>query len=301
VNSPILSPGHAAFGTDVISSPAIECLFVEFLKRNGPFDVVHFNNLEGIPVSFLRLAREHAPRVRVIYSMHNYYAICPQVNLWFQEKSTCKDFRAGRKCVNCLVVKPQTVALKWRYRIEHVLGRLGMSPRSGIGQKLRDIWFETMRLLYRSLKMVLPTLSVNKAPGTVQSSQVVPGQRLDLLDASTADRFQARRRDFVAAVNSNVDHVLAVSNRVAELAIQYGIDTAKVRTIYIGTKFANQAPVNPQRVGSHLHKQREARTSPYALSGIHAPRQRVLFLSGVSQETVAAPGVSLATGICDEN
>src|SRR5262245_55466172 len=48
VNSSIMSPGHAAFGQDVAAAPEMEVLFAEFLSRHGPFDVVHFNNLEGI-------------------------------------------------------------------------------------------------------------------------------------------------------------------------------------------------------------------------------------------------------------
>ena len=60
VNSPILAPGQFAFGQEVAGAPAMEAVFTDFLRRHGPFDVVHFNNLEGAPVSFLRLARSAA-------------------------------------------------------------------------------------------------------------------------------------------------------------------------------------------------------------------------------------------------
>ncbi len=65
------------------------------------------------------------------------------------------------------------------------------------------------------------------------------------MDLAAAARFSARRRQFVAAVNESVDHVLAVSRRVAELTVEHGIDPERVRTLYIGTRFARQEA--PQR------------------------------------------------------
>ena len=62
VNSPILSPGSLNFEGDALAHPVMEELFADFLKREGPFDAIHFNNLEGIPASFATVARHHAPR-----------------------------------------------------------------------------------------------------------------------------------------------------------------------------------------------------------------------------------------------
>jgi len=50
VNSRVMSPGHFSFHTikDAIENREMTEVFYEFLKENGPFDVIHFHNLEGI-------------------------------------------------------------------------------------------------------------------------------------------------------------------------------------------------------------------------------------------------------------
>ena len=242
VNSTILSPGHEAFGQDVARAPEMEPLFADFLREHGPFDVIHFNNLEGIPLSFLRLAREHYPQVKIIYSVHNYFAFCPQVNLWFQERASCRDFRDGRKCVNCLTQPLHPRGTQRLYRLEYVLRMLGISPYSlthrfanwAVFGFLRSL-YHLARSAYRGYKAGGPGI-----PDPSYSSRQAT-QPMAILDPAAAARFAERRRGFVAALNSYVDRILPVSQRVAELTIGFGIDPAKVRTLYIGTRFAEQA------------------------------------------------------------
>lgn len=231
VNSAVFSPGQAAFGQDMISSPPMEAVFAEFLRVYGPFDVVHFNNLEGVPVSFLRLAREHAPGTKVLYSLHNYYPFCPQVNLWFQEKSACRDFREGKKCVNCLVNPPSQRATKKIYQVDYCLRRLGLGPKSGPYRLATWLIHGPLRHTYRGAKALLRLASGRRKAAAEAKPAVI-------LDAAAAERFAQRRRLFVDALNTHADHVLAVSRRVAELAAGFGIDPARVRTLYIGTRFA---------------------------------------------------------------
>jgi glycosyltransferase involved in cell wall biosynthesis len=243
VNSTILSPGHESFGQDVATSPGMDPLFADFLQKHGPFDVVHFNNLEGIPISFLRLAREHYPQAKIIYSVHNYFAFCPQVNLWFQERAACRDFRAGRKCVNCLIQPLHPRGAKRLYRLENCLRKLGIPPQSFVDRFIN--WFifgvvrssyHLARAIYRGegLKMNIPQLSCVSRRPTKPTA---------ILDPEEAARFATRRRNFVAALNRYADHVLAVSRRVAELTVGFGIEPTKVHTLYIGTRFAEQIPL----------------------------------------------------------
>ena len=106
VNSGVMAPGHFSFGDPAqLHHAATEAVFFEFLEQHGPFDVVHFNNLEGLPAGVLRL-KERFPDTRVIFSLHNYYPFCPQVNLWWQERTHCTDFEGGTACVDCLPVRP---------------------------------------------------------------------------------------------------------------------------------------------------------------------------------------------------
>ncbi|HTU20388.1 MAG TPA: glycosyltransferase [Gemmataceae bacterium] len=231
VNSTILSPGQEAFGQDVAISPELDPLFADFLREHGPFDVVHFNNLEGIPVSFLRLAREHFPQAKIIYSVHNYFAFCPQVNLWFQERSVCSDFSGGRKCVNCLIKPRHPRSTKRLYRLDYCLRKLGLPSLPPVDRAVKRLIFGLLRSIYHLAREVYR----GKTFATKRASKATA-----ILDPVEASSFADRRRIFVEALNTYTDHVLAVSRRVAELTIGFGIDPAKVQTLYIGTRFAEQ-------------------------------------------------------------
>lgn len=251
VNSPILSPGQEAFGRDVAEAPEMESLFRDFLRQQGPFDVVHFNNLEGIPLSFLRLAREHHPATKIIFSLHNYFAFCPQVNLWFQEKALCRDFAGGRKCVNCLIQPLHPRGTERMYRVEWALRRLGIRPHSFLFRFATWMIFGLCRSGYHAVRSLWRgnAFTVNAAPiqpcGSPCSSKAAA-----ILNPDEAARFAARRRLFVDALNTFADHVLAVSQRVAELSIGFGLDPDKVQTLYIGSRFAQQQT-------QHAHAERD--------------------------------------------
>ncbi|MHB1425186.1 MAG: glycosyltransferase [Gemmataceae bacterium] len=247
VNSTILSPGQEAFGQDVATSPRMEPLFADFLREHGPFDVVHFNNLEGIPVSFLRLARAHYPQAKIIYSVHNYFAFCPQVNLWFQERAACRDFRDGRKCVNCLIQPLHPRGAQRLYRLENCLRKLGIPPQSFVDRFINWFVFGVVRSGYHLARAVYRGEGLATKVPQLSCVSRQPTQAKAILDPAEAARFAARRRVFVDALNTYTDHILAVSRRVAELTVGFGIDPAKVQTFHIGTRFAERLRVSEPR------------------------------------------------------
>ena len=107
VNSPVLAPSHHSFNINDASfqDKDIASILTNFLHANGPFDIVHFNNLEGLPLSAINI-KHSFPETRFVYSAHNYFAVCPQVNLWQNEARNCIDFARGQNCVSCLEHRP---------------------------------------------------------------------------------------------------------------------------------------------------------------------------------------------------
>lgn len=215
VNMRPIAPSHADFASPAqITHPASEAAFRDFILRTGPYDVVHFHGLEGMPARVLAL-RQHLPQTRFILSLHNYYPFCPQVNLWWQEHAHCSDFDDGARCVSCLPVVPNPMAVRRAYAVERVFARLGMPPGS---------WAYD--------HMLRPTLSAGwRAIRAFRTRTPMPAGAVP--DGTS---FAQRRAQMVALVNTHCDVVLAVSNRVRDIALGFGM--AKVQTCYIGTQHA---------------------------------------------------------------
>lgn len=109
VNSEVPAPAPRSFGlASQIEAPATEAVLHEILRTRGPFDIVHFNNLEGLPARALLLT-EQFPKTRVVLTLHNYYPFCPQVDLWFRDHRSCPGSDGGRLCSRCLplVTRPR--------------------------------------------------------------------------------------------------------------------------------------------------------------------------------------------------
>ncbi len=105
-NSPVLAPSLLQFDDPAgeIASPELEAIFARFLTLTQP-DVVHFHNIEGLSAGCLSLAcqrREQTGKPRVVYSLHNYHTICPQVYLMQGHTTPCFDSAGGRRCAGCI-------------------------------------------------------------------------------------------------------------------------------------------------------------------------------------------------------
>ncbi|AXI48013.1 glycosyltransferase [Sulfitobacter sp. SK012] len=218
VNSAVLASGHSSYGDPAqISDAATEDVVADFILETGPYDVVHFNNLEGLPVDVLRLKLQF-PKTKFILSLHNYYPICPQVNLWQREEVSCADFESGRACVNCLPVVQNPRHLRLANALAYRLKSAGIRP----GSRLFSFGFRNMMRVGSRASRLLAKLRP-------KTSRVAPDQ---------APHFAARRPAMIDAINANCDVVLAVSDRVGQIAADYGIRPDILHTSYIGTAHA---------------------------------------------------------------
>jgi len=128
INSLVPAPGQHAFGSPwLFDERRMLPVWHRFLAEQGPFDVIQFDSLEGIPFTFLRV-HEQAPEARVVLYAHNYYMLCPQVNLWKRELTHCTDFRQGRDCVSCIpnLANPREVVRA--HQLSRVLRAVGVVP-----------------------------------------------------------------------------------------------------------------------------------------------------------------------------
>lgn len=246
VNSGVLAPAHHSFGDPAqVSHPATQNAFFDFIDRTGPYDVIHFNNLEGLPAEVLEI-KQRKPQTTVVLSLHNYYPVCPQVNLWFAERESCENFREGAQCITCLPHRNDARLLRIANGLSYRLRVAGLQPGSWVYdvafRSILGVGARGMRLL-RSLrgKRVQPAQTPVAQTPMAQTPVSEPHQ-----GAVPAAAFAARRSMMTALINANCDHVLCVSDAVGRLAVRYGITPALVSTSYIGTvaaaQFARTAP-----------------------------------------------------------
>lgn len=233
INSKVLSPGHLSYGDDVqIFDEEMNNIFFNFVRNYGPFDVIHFNNLEGIPASFMEIKKEY-PDTKVILSMHNYYPICSQVNLWYDEKETCEDFYYGKKCISCIHSKPKKDVIIRSNAAAYMLKKANINP----GDKYFFRPFITLAGIKKRVDKKLPDNRYKKNEVFYRVSGIP---------------FIERRQKIINMINDNCDFVLAVSDRVREICLNYGINSNIVKTDYIGTKFSELYEKTVTPAGSML-------------------------------------------------
>ncbi|MFA3920793.1 glycosyltransferase [Ruegeria hyattellae] len=221
VNSGVLSPSHHSFGNPAqLSHGPTRDAFFDFVEKTGPYDVIHFHNLEGLPADVLEI-KARFPDTKVILSLHNYYPVCPQVNLWHQEKRACSDFEGGAKCGACLVHKHDERLIRVANSVAYRLKRAGIRP----GMRSFDLLFRQLfRIAHRT----------GRFAGRLQRSL----RRTPAVAQAHASGFADRRQGMIDQINANCDLVLGVSDRVCEIARVYGVRPEILRTSYIGTKQA---------------------------------------------------------------
>jgi len=228
VNSGVLAPAHASFGDPAqVSHPATRDVFFDFIARTGPYDVIHFNNLEGLPAEVLSI-KEQYPQTQVILSLHNYYPVCPQVNLWARERESCEDFEGGARCVTCLLHQHDARLLRVAHGLSYRLRCAGLQP----GTWAYDVAFRGILGLGRR-----GVRAMNRLRGRRETPTEMPVLEPQVA-AARAKAFAARRADMIALINTHCDRVLCVSDAVQALAQRYGIAPDLTCTSYIGTRAA---------------------------------------------------------------
>lgn len=101
INSPVMAPSIVQYRDPLgeVSSPELEAEVARLFSLVRP-DVVHFNNIEGFSIGCVREAKKAG--ARVVFSLHNYHTICPQVYLMQGHTRVCHDADNGHNCDGCI-------------------------------------------------------------------------------------------------------------------------------------------------------------------------------------------------------
>lgn len=222
-NSPVVAPAHISYGSgEQVKNKELENCFVALIKKYDGFDIVHFNNLEGVTAELLTRLKKEFPKMKIVVSIHNYYPFCSQVNLWYREQENCKDFYNGKRCLTCVQPNYSESSVKKAYFLGDFLRKYGIKDGSFL---FRNIWHFSYKL--NSFLGVIKRLFTKSKCNNYSN-------KFDTLELGK--KFEFRRNRFVDIFNKYVDGVITVSDRVKELCIDFGVNPKLCKTLYIGTQ-----------------------------------------------------------------
>ncbi|WP_088292034.1 glycosyltransferase [Bacillus mycoides] len=72
--------------------------YEEYLRKISP-DVIHVHTLMGIHKEFFEAAKDLS--IKLVFTTHDYFGLCPKVNLIDAKGDICKDFNSGHNCLSC--------------------------------------------------------------------------------------------------------------------------------------------------------------------------------------------------------
>jgi glycosyltransferase involved in cell wall biosynthesis len=258
VNSDIMSPGHSCFGENdrLFERNDTYRVFDDFIGKHGPFDVVHFNNLEGLPFSVLELEKKYSA-TKFILSIHNYYAVCPQVNLWRNEAEHCYNYENGRLCEGC-VRRPDVKELLFAHRLANTLKQLGLEG----GSTNFAAAFELAVRMRQGISHVWPARAISLAYQLVMlmnsrrsSYQLGPGKAAHMKPSVSSSgsyavpgTFKYRREAAIELINKHCDKCLAVSGQVRDVVVSFGFRADITAVSYIGTRHYESFMTNARRI-----------------------------------------------------
>ncbi len=214
VNSPVLAPAALSFPytQDYLYDYELKNVLKGFIGKNK-FDVIHFQNLEGLSLGVFEL-KEEFPNIKFVYSVHNYFAICPQVMLWEKDTNNCSHENCGEHCIYCM----NTDVFKRKVIVNQEIDYSKCKGRN-------------IDSVQRSNQTYLADFYKNKDFIQMQSIE----SKKHLINV-----FLKYRKINVDYINLYFDKILAVSSRVAEIIEKNGIDKNKLKVSYIGTKIAEK-------------------------------------------------------------
>ncbi len=214
VNSPVIAPALVAFDDPAAytGSKGLSGMPQALRRCYGDIDVFHFQNVEGLTRSFFDDLRLEFPSARMIYSVHNYNIICPQGDLWHQDREVCRDYRNGAACTACILEPINSSAIRESRRRRPLVAAL-------------DQGFPGVLKAAKSARAAL------KAGDAVKAGPPAPTR------PETDGRSYALFRQSNISLGSEMfDHVLAVSQRTQDVLVAQGMSPANISVSYIGTK-----------------------------------------------------------------
>lgn len=202
-----------------LAEPATDAAFRAALSAFRP-DVVHVQELSGLPSSLLEIPREEG--IPVVLSLEDYQLLCPVVKLYDAEELNCKRLRPGHMCAVCCHEAPADNSHLVRRTLEDLVipgGDRGLALANNVLNAVRH------RPLARA--------ALNQVSGRRAATEEgrVADEEAARRRTATPAAYDRRRELNVARMNS-VNLILAMSTGVASLCARLGVAEDKLRVLH---------------------------------------------------------------------
>lgn len=221
VNSPLYDHGRQP--ELEVSEPGIERIFERILEELRP-DVVHIQELAGLPSSLLEVAkRTGAP---VVMTLQDYFPLCSTFKLLDADGQVCLRREVGADCRASVGAEDRSSSLLFEATVRHdllhrrQLDRLSLARREALAHRLAK--------------------PHHAAPRTARRSSLPPPAT-----------FQRRREINVERLNGT-DRLIAMSTRVAEIYEQLGVGPGRVTTMQLTLAHIDRLTPRSGSVGDPL-------------------------------------------------
>lgn len=96
----------------------IDHIFTQIMERFQP-DVVHIQHCIGLSIGCLEIALDWG--IPVVATLHDYWYICPTVNLLRPDMAKCRGTHHGANCFDCIRLVPRQLEAISQFPIYHLL------------------------------------------------------------------------------------------------------------------------------------------------------------------------------------
>lgn len=203
VNSPLYDHGRQP---DLeVTEPTIERMFEDLLEELRP-EVVHVQELAGLPSAVVELAR--VAGIPTVVTLQDYFPLCPAFKLLDADGRVCLRRDVGADCVATIAAQTRRSGLLIEATIAYHLMRVRAMRGPAGGRRAAFVH------------------NVARVAGNAEASR---RRRRGGGEVSAAN-FQSRREMNVERLN-RADCVIAMSERVAEIYFELGVDRNRIGTV----------------------------------------------------------------------
>lgn len=199
-----------------IDEPCIEILFHDVLDKVKP-DIIHIHELAGLPSSLIDIAKEEY-ELPVVMTLHNYFLLCPTVELLDTQQRFCSVEKVDNKCPVCCQDSPKDNCILVKATISDILNKYNIFH---LHPTFLKNLIKRLILLKPQGKQKIASIKLNKAYQLRRNVNIMRMNKIDLLIAQSS-KVEEIYRSFlknnnIITLHSTVNHLSLIKPKIEDI------------------------------------------------------------------------------------